>query len=231
MKSSSVNPRRRHNKHLTYFKLEKALTASGCPVCALIRANADAFFDSFLYEKVNDVGLRARFNADSGICNRHAYKLLGSHDGLAIAVMYRPLLERVVEALTARSELPINRGACLFCDGERDAEMRYASVLAEFLEDDGLEKSFSASSGVCLTHFELVRRIAGTLPSWFVSFHAAKFEKLLDGIRNYIDSANWSLGEKRPALSPEEERVWTEIPALFTGYEGMLARPKGKKKA
>jgi len=226
--SNSRRPRkgRERHKHLTYFKLEKALPDPGCPICNLVQASIKTFFEAFLYEKVNDVGLRTRFNADAGICNRHAYQLLGCHDGLAIAVMYRPLLELAVDAVGRGADAPGNRGACFICDTEREAEERYLSALAEFLDDRELEGSFVSSSGLCLPHYELVRRRAPEMPTWFVELHAAKYERLLEGVKRYLDAANWSLGEKRPKLTPEEERVWTEVIALYSGYEGMPPRPK-----
>ncbi len=226
----SVSRRRRKpasgHKHLTYFKLEKALAHPGCPICHLVQTSIESYFDSFLYEKVNDVGLRARLNADNGVCNRHLYQLLGHHDGLAISLMYRPLLERVVAAVLDRSEVPGNKGACFVCESETETEERYASVMAEYLDDAEFKSSFAGSRGLCVPHYELVRRRAGSVPQWFLGFHAAIYDRLLDGVRRYIDAANWSLAEARPSLSDEEQRVWMEVVRLYAGYPGMPQRQR-----
>lgn len=228
---STSRPSRRkitRHKHLTYFKLEKALAEGGCPVCRLTDAAVASFYEAFLYEKVNDVGLRAQFNADNGICNRHLYALLDRHDGLAIAVMYRPLLERIVDAVGSRAETPMNAGRCLFCGMEHEAEERYVTELANFLGDEELRTSFEGSDGLCAPHYELLRRGASQLPEWFADFHNAKYSMLLDGVKRYIDAMNWSLGDARPSLTPEEERVWMRVVALAGGYRGM---PPHSKKA
>lgn len=228
--SPSRRPRRfrERHKHLTYFKLEKALATPGCPICSLVRASLAGFFESFLYEKVNDVGLRARFNADSGICNRHAHELLAHHDGLAIALLYRPILERAVGALSGQGEVPTNGGSCLFCESEREAEDRYLSVLTEYLDDEELERAFAPGRELCLPHYELARLRAASIPSWFAAFHSGRYADLTERVKRYLDAANWSLGDARPTLSPEAERVWIEVIERCAGYEGMQARKRGR---
>ncbi len=228
---STSRPSRRkitRHKHLTYFRLEKALAEEGCPICRLTDAAVVSFYEAFLYEKVNDRGLRSQFNADDGVCNRHLYALLDRHDGLAIAVMYRPLLERIVEAVASRAEIPTNAGKCLFCGVEREAEERYLAELSTFLTDEDLRTSFEGSEGLCAPHYEQARRNHAELPDWFVDFHNAKYSMLLDGVKRYIDAMNWSLGDARPGLTPEEERVWMRVVALAGGYRGM---PPHSKKA
>jgi len=211
-------------KHLTYFKLEQAVARQGCPICTLVQESVDGFFEAFLYEKVNDVGLRSRFNRDNGLCNRHVYQLLARHDGLSIAVLYRPLLEQVAHAVRSGEDAPSQSGRCLVCDGEREAEERYIGELVAFLDDDELRSSFAASSGLCLPHFEMARKAASPAAAWFVELHARQFDELLESVKRYIDAKNWSLGDARPALSADEERVWMGVVARYSGYRGMPNR-------
>lgn len=210
----------RQHKHLTYFKLEQALAGPGCALCALARASVADYLDAFLYEKVNDVGLRTRFNRDAGLCAHHAGQLLGSRDGLAIATMYRPLLERAVAAITQRSDAPANRGDCFVCDVEREAEERFAAEAAAFLGDAELEAAVTKSGGFCLPHYEAVRRAASVLPDWYVELHAAKLTRLLDGVKRYLDAANWSLGDARPKLSRDEMRIARDVIGAYYGMRG-----------
>jgi hypothetical protein len=74
-------------KHLPYFDLLESFSKEECPLCRRIARAVDRFFTGLLYEGVNDVQCRARFNAVGGFCNLHAYKFVKYHDGLAVEAL------------------------------------------------------------------------------------------------------------------------------------------------
>jgi len=45
-------------KHTTYFNLLDAFKESGCAICTLIKKSIHKSMDDFLYEQVNDLGVR-----------------------------------------------------------------------------------------------------------------------------------------------------------------------------
>lgn len=50
------------DKHLPFFKLIDACQEGGCSVCTTLRNDEAKYFDSLLYEKVNNRHFRAKFN-------------------------------------------------------------------------------------------------------------------------------------------------------------------------
>ena len=51
-------------KQVSYFAIVDACHTKECPVCWLVKARIEKYFDTLLFEGVNDVGFRDRFRAD-----------------------------------------------------------------------------------------------------------------------------------------------------------------------
>src|SRR5512136_1779521 len=109
-------------KHLPYFAFVKSLAKPGCPICNQTRASLDDWYENLLYESANDRPLRHRFDAEHGLCARHAHRICASNDGLGTAIIYRNLLELTVSSLEGGAPPPLNVGKCVACDHEADAE-------------------------------------------------------------------------------------------------------------
>ncbi len=58
-----------------------------------------AYFDSILYESVNDPKLRANLIRSKGYCHRHAHFLPGMRDSLGIAIIYQDQLQLLLRQL------------------------------------------------------------------------------------------------------------------------------------
>ena len=78
-------------KHLSYFALLDALKEKGCPICFLLKKNTNKSMDDFLYEQVNDSGIRKAIRDSFGFCNRHAWQLRNIGDGLGLSIIYKNL--------------------------------------------------------------------------------------------------------------------------------------------
>ena len=192
-------------KHLPYFKFIKGLSQAGCPVCNQTRASLDDWYENLLYESANDRPLRKRFNAEHGMCPRHAHRLCASNDGLGAAIIYRSILELAVSSLGKGARPPINEGACAACDHEADAESRYAGLVADFLDEEDMRAGLSAGSGLCMPHVAAVmalrRDARREAPRWFLELHRDNCARLLDILVRYIDAQKLSTEERRAALS------------------------------
>ena len=86
-------------KHTTYFNLLDALKEQGCPVCFVIKKNAQKFMDNFLYESVNDPGIRKQIKESVGFCNRHAWQLQKFGDGFGLGIVYEDIMRLVLRRL------------------------------------------------------------------------------------------------------------------------------------
>jgi hypothetical protein len=200
---------------MPYFKLLKSLFLPGCPLCSMREAAMEDWFDDLLYEHVNDRSLRKRFDAESGFCGRHARELGRSRDGLAVAILYRNGLSRAVAALAGDGELPVNRG-CAACDHEGETESRYASLLADFLDDGELAAAYSPASALCVPHLARLRSLRTGFPAWFAVLHNEAYEGLLESLLRYIDTKGGIDPGEGGAGGPDP-LVWKRLLELMTG--------------
>jgi hypothetical protein len=210
-------PRPKPEKHLPYFAFMKALPEPGCPVCGRTRASLDEWYENLLYESANDRPLRHRFDAENGLCPRHAHRLDSSNDGLGAAVIYRNILEKATSSLGEGKAPPLNAGKCVACDAQADAERRYVGLVADFLDEEDMRKGLEASSGLCMPHLAAVLRLRPDAPEWFLGMHRARCAELLEVIVRYIDCQKLSTEERKKALSLEDELAWKRIAPLLTG--------------
>lgn len=211
--------RTRPEKHLPYFQFIKGLARPGCPICGQTASSLDDWFENLLYESANDRALRHRFDAERGLCARHAHRLCASSegDGLGAAIIYRNILELAVASLGRGSPPPLNTGKCVACDHEADADSRHVGLVADFLDEAEMREGLSASSGLCMPHLAAVLRLRSDPPAWFLELHRGRCAGLLDILVRYIDSFKLSTEERHRALSFEEEMAWKRIAPLLTG--------------
>jgi len=217
-------------KHLPYFTFVKSLAGSGCPVCAQVGASLDEWFENLLYESANDRPLRHRFDAERGLCGRHAHKLCSSNtDGLGAAIIYRNVLESAVAAMSGGKAPAVNEGACVACDHERDAEARFVGLVADFLDEEEMRAGLESSQGLCLPHLAAVMGRRRDAPAWFLELHRSRSEALLSVLVRYIDSFKLSTEERKAALSFEEEMAWKRLGPLMTGDGGWARSGRGRR--
>ena len=211
--------RAKPEKHLPYFKFIKALSRPGCPICGQTSSSLDDWFENLLYESANDRPLRHRFDADHGLCARHAHRLCRSTegDGLGAAIVYRNVLELAVSSLAKGSPPPLNTGKCVACDHEADADSRHVGLVADFLDEADLRAGLCASGGLCMVHVAAVMRLRRESPAWFLELHRERCAKLLDTLVRYIDSFKLSTDARHEALSFAEEMAWKGIASLLNG--------------
>jgi len=212
-------PKARPEKHIPYFKFVKALAKPGCPVCNEASASLDDWFENLLYESANDRTLRRRFDAERGLCSRHAHRLCASNDGLGTAVIYRNMLELAVSSLEKGSPPPLNEGKCVACDHEADAEARFVALVADFLDEEEMRAALEASSGLCMPHLAAVLRLRRDAPPWFLELHRARCAQLLEVLVRYIDCQKLSTEERKKVLSFDDEMAWKRLAPLLTGQK------------
>jgi hypothetical protein len=217
-------------KHLPYFAFIKTLSGPGCPVCRQVESSLDEWFENLLYESANDRPLRHRFDAERGLCGRHAHDLCSSEsDGLGAAIIYRNILESAVGTMAAGKAPEVNEGGCAACDHERDAESRFVGLVADFLDEEEMRAGLESSRGLCLPHVAAVLARRRDAPPWFLELHRSRSAELLGILVRYIDSFKLSTEERRAELSFEEEMAWKSLAPLMTGDGGWARAGKPRR--
>ncbi|MGE5587129.1 MAG: DUF6062 family protein [Clostridia bacterium] len=136
-------------RHMTYYNLRDAMTEPGCPICRLVNDAVARYLETFLYENVNDPGMRVDLRRSNGFCPDHAGLLREHGDPLGHAIIYGDLVDHVLESLegllwacgSGSARLPATGTVasladdllpgrrCPACLVAREAEQRYIEVL------------------------------------------------------------------------------------------------------
>ncbi|MFH1238891.1 MAG: DUF6062 family protein [bacterium] len=162
-------------KHTAYFNLLDVLKESGCAICSLIKKSVHKSMDSFLYEQINDSGVRKEIRESLGFCNRHAWQLQKFGDGLGLSIIYRYLSELLIDKMDKKvgqktlikkllQDKEIRnfqkiQNTCRVCKGVKEVERRYIGVFIDNFEDAEFQFAFKNSFGLCLPHLLTVLRL------------------------------------------------------------------------
>lgn len=216
---------RMREKHLPYFEVLHSFNAQECPLCFQIRNRIDRWFGNLLHENVNDPGFRKKFRKNHGFCNYHSYKFLSYNDGLAISLTHRDLVIDMVGELKARSTKYSARkktNKCIVCELAKKAEVRYTSIIIEYLDDEEFKSKFLSSEGLCIPHYEILLMKMKLLPKWLTDFHIKRYREILAKLDRYLDSCNFSLSNKRSLFTDDEKLIWKKVVGMLFGFEGRL---------
>jgi len=214
-------------KHLSYFAILDSFNSGECPVCSLVKEQIERYFENLLHENINDVSFRKEFRKNYGFCNYHSYKFLSYNDGLAISLTHRDLIIDKIEKLKAGNikhslKKKIISTNCIVCKLAKEAEERYISVIIEYLNDEEFKSKLLLSEGLCIPHYEILLTEMKSPPKWFTDFHIKRYKEILSKLDRYLDSCNFSLGEKCPALTNNEKLIWKKVVKMLFGFNGRL---------
>ena len=219
-------------KHTPFFNLIDALRSGRCPVCARVSLRLNQFFETLLYQNVNNRGFRADLRANGGFCAHHAHDLAARKDGLAVAVMHLEFLEaaarnngipRRPDGSRARGRSTVSGGAggsrspacpaCRIAASEVDTTL---DLILHYGEDDEFLSAFGNSSGLCLPHYALLLEKNRRPAAGIIAHQNELLELLIQQTRDFIDSENVT-AKVRPELSREQRLVWKRLIAHYYG--------------
>ncbi len=164
---------------MAYYRVLEALGHQGCPICVLRGEAVHRYLDSFLYESVNDVGLRQTLLRSRGFCRAHAWELVPFGDSLGTAIVYKDQVDAAIRdvheaaraagtwrprglrrwdgardggpaAVLRRRRTP--EVPCPACQVGAEAQARYVSALLEHLDDPTMREAIRRSMFLCLPH-------------------------------------------------------------------------------
>jgi len=219
-------------KHTTYFNLLEALK-EGCPICYLVKKNTHKFMDDFLYESVNDPGVREDIKASQGFCNRHAWQLQKLGDGFGQAIVYNDLMNIVLKQINELDESfsikellrSINPGVaakkiCMFCKQEIDAVERYVSVFWESFNDPEFSFHYKDSFGLCLPHLALALKKCKSkkLGTELIDIETGKISGLIAELKEFMRKHDYRFSKEKFG---KEGDSWIRAIEKLIGKEGV----------
>jgi hypothetical protein len=223
-------------KHTPYFNLLDALKENGCPICFLVNKTTHKFMDDFLYESVNDPGVREDIKASMGFCNRHAWQLQKFGDGFGQAIVYNDLIKTVLEKLKEiDTDVSIKdllkkldstkppKKICMFCKGEKDVEERYISVFWESFDDPEFSFQYKSSFGLCLSHISSVlKKCKSAQPGKdLFAIETEKLSGLIEELKEFMRKHDYRFSKEKFG---KEGDSWIRAIEKFIGKEGIYQK-------
>lgn len=168
--------------------LRAAYEREGCPICLVVLEYVEMAMGSWEFEGFTDVEHRHQLIRARGFCPLHTWQLAQRHNAFPLALVYNEVLTDVLQELDDTGSIPStgagapkhglfwNRGwskkgrtddirpafeDCPFCQNRANAQERLISTLVQLLQAEEERTLLSQSTGLCLTHFALVRQFAG----------------------------------------------------------------------
>lgn len=192
-------------KHTAYFNLLEQLRDPACPVCVLVSRAVQGLLERYLEESVVHEDTWDNLKAAGGWCARHAKRLEGQGDGLAVSLFYGHLLEQAASDFgRGKAPAPPPRGfaaepgwlaglisgpqrpPCPGCAMEADVERTQSRLLGLGLDEAELWAALEAHPGLCLEHVATVAGQAGAKEDAFTRQQAAKLKVLAAELELFV---------------------------------------------
>ncbi len=190
---------RNREKHLLYYNLVSALgEARDCALCELESNYMHHYFETLLYENVNDPVLRDKLAKSGGFCHRHAHLLLSFNDALGMAILYRDqisILCRYLKKIKNISPKSLHEkiqnqssGNCPACTSEEQNRNNKIETFLEWIDDDELKRQFESGVGFCKEHlFAVIKQAKKPKTcSYIIEAHFEKYSRLLFELDEFI---------------------------------------------
>lgn len=147
-------------KDMVWHELYDTMQQEQCPICELIYKRTLQSMEAFLYERVNDITIRAEICNSNGFCNHHAYMMMDIGDPLAHALIYSDLLKDGINSINAPNAKQSNtNGLCLFCRQSKKSEGIYTEAFADAFKGGEFSRRYSEGGLLCVPHFKIIRNL------------------------------------------------------------------------
>lgn len=227
--------------HIDYHVVLDALREhrDQCPLCAFVARSEEAWFESMLYSWVGTEGFQDRFLAANGFCTAHAHRFAARNDGVAVAMLYLPLLAhrrhwlkrsaaspvlRLIRRIRSiRDNSPAGRGeraapqACLLCDQRALWETQFLRNLARHGGDEQLREAFAAGRQLCLPHYRLMIREIRRIPAWLHQEQEKRMAALVEAVEEYARGGAGGAGGRAST-------VWRDLLEFMEGAHGTMTK-------
>ncbi|MDI6829147.1 MAG: DUF6062 family protein [Armatimonadota bacterium] len=225
---------RKVSKHTTYFELLDSIrSATGCPLCEIEAKSIRRYFDSLLYENVNDHVVREALIRSRGYCQRHAHYLRNRGNGFGIAILYQDQVKLFLRTLNDLQAIPskiIRKGTrtgrqaskeCPACHMQNECRNRYGSTLIEWLDDQEIRGALEASFGLCVPHFLALWEMTtdAKARSLLIELQRAKMELLLNELEEFCRKHDYRFSNEEFGT---ESDSWSRAIRMMVGEEGIF---------
>lgn len=211
------------NTNMVYFELFDIMKDNCCPVCELIHKRTVQAMDGFLYENVNDTGLRRDINSAKGFCPYHSNMLLSMGDPLSHAIVYSDLIKSAINDVTKDNFSAYdNHSDCPYCKNARKLEKTYCTVFIEGCRNNDFFEKYKSSAVLCMSHLQTIKKLCE-------SKHILKeYEKIRDATTEHYNAILLNLAEIRrkndyrftsEGFTQDEKSAWRRAVGIISSQD------------
>lgn len=226
-------------EHIIYHELIEAVGQAGCPICRLCERAVAGYIDSILYEQVNAPSFRDKFRSAMGFCAQHAAALAGAGRALGIAILYKDILDTLLQQAKRRPSagewraLLAQHDACPACQHYLTMEQAYLGAFVQYMDRPAFRQALSGSDGLCLAHLAklLDHPLDAGAAQLLMEHHLARWEHLRQELGEYIRKNDYRF--RHETFGPEGDSWERALGLLTTGRdlkEGEAGRRAGVRR-
>lgn len=223
-------PRHKPTKHTTYYELLDAVrNAPGCPLCNIEAVCIRRYFESLLYESINDPGVREELIRSRGYCQRHAHYLRQHGNGFGIAILYQDQIELFLRSLdelqtslakitTKREHAWSQTKTCPACRVQNDCRERYGSTLIQWIDDKEMRDAMDAGRGLCVPHFLALLGMTtdARLRMYLIEMQRTRMSSLLQELEEFRRKHDYRFRDERFG---NEADSWSRAIKMMVGEQ------------
>lgn len=213
-------------KDFVWHELYDLMEENNCPVCALIEKRTAQAMDRFLFDSVNDRGLRKKMAEAHGFCNFHAHKLKEMGDPLAHAILYTDFLEQLTREMKENKPKKMkayhHREHCLFCENAETGEKSYIPVMVEGFSDAGFVAKYEQGGLLCATHLTMFLekcRWKQALAQKIIAINERKHQKIIEVLAEIKRKNDYQ--NQHEVWTEEEKLMWKKVVSVMNDGAGI----------
>ena len=203
----------RKSKDIIYALLKESLSGENCPQCYLLVKQKERWFESLLYEHVNNPGLREKIR-NLGFCTKHLWDLLNYSernliDGLGLSIILQDILKNELANLLKTGQVHVEWGSkCILCESLAESDKGYSESFAIWITEKEFSEFYKESSSIfCMDHLKaLFEGLDEKNRTFILSVQLAKLEKLNQNLESFIRKFDYNVKEKKTHEEAEARR-------------------------
>ncbi len=212
-------------KDMLWHKIYDAMNTEECPICSLLKNDLNMQMEIFLYENVNDRGIRAKIISSKGFCSNHAYILMNEFgDPLAHAILYSDLINNYIKELDKKSdflnEISSNfnkknktNEKCIFCERTEINEKIYCDKFSKEYGGEFQEK-YQQTAVLCREHLNMTTAKNAKQNKLIIEHTINKYQNVLDMLSEIIRKSDYRyFGE---SWTEEEKSAWKKAVGIIS---------------
>jgi len=213
MKSKDIfkkNNSKKNHTSKSFHELLEAFKKEGCPICRVVSSSIDSYFESMLYEFVNDPKVRSDLRKSLGYCKKHSNQFIKvvkkTHNKFGAFVIIEDITRELIKKLESFSKLNlnklnkilINKKDCPACIYQSIYENIYFLDLIKILENENFLNKFLESDGLCFNHILVLLKMIknSKLRNKIIENQKSKLGRIKRDLNAFIKKHDWQNKEK-----------------------------------